>query len=58
MINKNVVIIGAGIAGIAVAIRLKSQGYSVSVYEANSYPGGKLTAFKDKGYRFYLSYEM
>ena len=52
MINKNVVIIGAGIAGIAVAIRLKSQGYSVSVYEANSYPGGKLTAFKDKGYRF------
>ena len=52
MINKNVVIIGAGIAGIAVAIRLKSQGYSVSVYEANAYPGGKLTAFKDKGYRF------
>jgi len=24
----------------------------VSVYEANSYPGGKLTAFSEKGYRF------
>ena len=52
MKKSKVVIIGAGIAGIAAAIRLKTQGHSVAVYEANSYPGGKLTAFKDKGYRF------
>ena len=49
---KDVVIIGAGIAGIATAIRLKSQGHKVVVYEANDYPGGKLTAFEKQGYRF------
>ena len=49
---KNILIIGAGIAGIATAIRLKSQDYEVTVFEANAYPGGKLTAFSENGYRF------
>jgi phytoene desaturase len=52
MKKKTIVIIGAGVAGIAVAIRLKSQGHNVSVFEANDYPGGKLTAFSKSGYRF------
>ena len=52
MTNNKVIIIGAGIAGLASAIRLRVQGYDVSVFEANSYPGGKLTAFTEKGYRF------
>lgn len=52
MKKKQVVIVGAGIAGIAAAIRLKAQGHMVSVFEANAYPGGKLTAFSEKGYRF------
>ncbi len=38
-------IIGAGIAGIASAVRLAVRGYSVDVFEANSYPGGKLSTF-------------
>lgn len=50
--NKNIIIIGAGIAGIAAAIRLRSKGHMVSVFEANSYSGGKLTAFSENGYRF------
>ncbi len=50
--NKNVVIIGAGIASLATAIRLRSAGYEVTVFEANDYPGGKLTAFSKQGYRF------
>jgi phytoene desaturase len=50
--SKKVVIIGAGIAGLAASIRLRVQGFKVSVYEANEYPGGKLTAFSEKGYRF------
>lgn len=50
--TKQIIIIGAGIAGISSAIRLKSQGHNVSVYEANNYPGGKLTAFTGEGYRF------
>lgn len=46
------VVIGAGIAGIASALRLRKKGYEVKVFEANSYPGGKLHAFEIDGYRF------
>jgi phytoene desaturase len=46
------IVIGAGIAGIASAIRLRLKGYEVLVLEANSYPGGKLTVFEQAGYRF------
>lgn len=45
-------IIGAGVAGLASAVRLASRGHEVHVYEANSYPGGKLSEFELKGYRF------
>lgn len=45
-------IIGAGIAGIATAVRLASKGHEVHVFEANPYPGGKLTSFKINGFRF------
>jgi phytoene desaturase len=45
-------IVGAGIAGIATAIRLAAQGHQVMVLEANAYPGGKLSAFEQEGYRF------
>lgn len=45
-------IIGAGIAGLATAARLASRGHQVEVFEANSYPGGKLSAFTLSGYRF------
>lgn len=50
--SKKAIIIGSGIAGLATAIRLQSGGIQVRVFESNSYPGGKLTAFSDKGYRF------
>ena len=40
--KKKGIVIGAGIAGIATAIRLAQKGYAVEVYEANPYPGGKL----------------
>ena len=45
-------IIGSGIAGIATSIRLAQKGFDVHVYEANSYPGGKLTSFEKEGFRF------
>lgn len=50
--KKTVIVIGAGIAGIATAIRLAVKGLRVSVYEANAYPGGKLTEFSSSGFRF------
>ena len=45
-------VIGAGIAGLAASLRLASKGYEVHVYEANSYPGGKLSEFKLGNFRF------
>jgi phytoene desaturase len=52
MTKTRAIIIGSGIAGLASSIRLASKGYRVLVIEANSYPGGKLTTFKQEGYRF------
>ena len=46
------VVIGAGIAGIASALRLRAAGIEVEVFETNDYPGGKLHAFDLEGYRF------
>lgn len=46
------IVIGSGIAGIATALRLRATGMDVQVFEANSYPGGKLHAFEINGYRF------
>ena len=45
-------VVGSGIAGIASSIRLAAKGYEVHVHEANSYLGGKLTAFNQEGFRF------
>jgi phytoene desaturase len=45
-------IIGAGVAGLATAVRLSAQGHDVQVFEANGYPGGKLSTFDLDGYRF------
>jgi diapolycopene oxygenase len=50
--KKRAVIIGAGIGGLATAIRFAAKGIKVTVLEANAYPGGKLTAFELQGYRF------
>ncbi|MFT3978932.1 MAG: phytoene desaturase family protein [Ferruginibacter sp.] len=50
--TKTAVVIGAGVAGMAVATRLALQGFSVQVYERNPSPGGKLTMFEKDGYRF------
>lgn len=45
-------IIGSGIAGLAAAIRMAVRGHQVTVFEANPYPGGKLSSFELEGYRF------
>jgi len=46
------IVIGAGIGGIATAIRLANKGYSVEVFESNPYIGGKLSTFTLGDYRF------
>jgi phytoene desaturase len=51
---KKAIIVGAGIAGLAAAVRLKQKGYHVQVFEANAYAGGKLHALQQNGFRFDL----
>jgi len=50
--TKKAMIIGAGVAGIAAAIRLKLLGFEVEVFEQNGCPGGKLSSFKLGDYHF------
>ncbi|WP_298390904.1 1-hydroxycarotenoid 3,4-desaturase CrtD [Hydrotalea sp.] len=50
--QPSVIIIGAGVAGLAAAIRLAVAGYPVQVFEQNSYPGGKVSYFELNGYYF------
>ena len=38
---KKVVVVGAGVGGLATAARLAKKGHSVSVYEAADFVGGK-----------------
>lgn len=45
-------IVGAGLAGIASAIRFASKGFTVEVFESNAYAGGKLSEFEQGSYRF------
>lgn len=49
---KKVGIIGSGIAGLASAIRMAVRGHEVHVFEANAYPGGKLTEIQVGAYRY------
>ena len=50
--SKKVAVVGAGVGGLATAIRLSIKGYSVEVFESNSYIGGKLSQIESKNFRF------
>ena len=52
MTLQKTIIIGAGIGGIASAIRMKNKGHNVIVFEASDKAGGKLNEFKENGFRF------
>jgi phytoene desaturase len=47
-----VIVIGAGIGGIASAARLARQGYKVTVIEKHSLPGGRASILEKDGFRF------
>lgn len=50
--SKQVVIIGAGIGGIATANLLAKAGYQVTVYEKNAQPGGRAGTMTIDGFTF------
>ncbi|VXD20438.1 FAD-dependent oxidoreductase [Planktothrix paucivesiculata] len=49
-ISENIIIIGAGIAGIAAAKTLKSQGFKVTILEARDRIGGRIYTDKTLGF--------
>ncbi|MGO1589330.1 MAG: phytoene desaturase family protein [Alkalibacterium gilvum] len=50
--GKTVSVVGAGVAGLASAIRLQNEGYIVTLYEKESLPGGKMNQIKKDGFTF------
>jgi phytoene desaturase len=47
-----VAIIGAGVGGLASAVRFANQGHNVTVFEANSHAGGKINNLQLGGFRW------
>jgi phytoene desaturase len=46
------VVIGAGLGGLAAAVRLRARGYDVTVLEALDQPGGRARVFRRDGFTF------
>ena len=49
---KKILVIGAGLGGLAAAIRLARRGHAVEVWEKNSEPGGKLKELRIDDFRW------
>jgi phytoene desaturase len=52
MAEKKVAIIGGGLGGLSAALRLKTIGFDVDVYEKNDSVGGKAGQVVNSGFRF------
>lgn len=50
--DKHIAVIGSGFGGLAEAIRLKSRGFRVTVFEKRENPGGRAYQLKRRGYTF------
>ena len=56
--EKKVIIVGAGIAGLTAGCYSIQNGYSTTILESHFKPGGLCTAWKRKGYTFDISMHM
>ena len=54
MSQKKIIIIGGGLGGISVAIRLAQSGFDVSLYDKNNHIGGKVNRLETEGFGFDL----
>jgi phytoene desaturase len=52
MKSKTVLVVGAGIGGLATALRLAKKGYEVQIIEKTNQPGGRLNQLKKDGFTF------
>ena len=53
--SKKVIIVGAGVGGLATAVRLLSRGYQVKIYEKEKRIGGKVNIIEEDGFTFDLT---
>ena len=51
-VSKSVIVIGAGMGGMAAAARLAKRGHKVKVFEAASFAGGKCRTEDISGFSF------
>jgi phytoene dehydrogenase-like protein len=51
MEQKNILIIGAGISGLAAGCYARMNGFQADIFELHDRPGGMVTAWKRNGYR-------
>lgn len=49
---KKINVVGGGIGGLAIAIRMAVKGFEVRLFESNEYVGGKMSEINKQGYRF------
>jgi phytoene desaturase len=52
MNEKNVIVIGSGFSGLSAATSLADQGYTVTILEKHSVPGGRARSFTEQGFTF------
>ncbi|MCA1738318.1 MAG: NAD(P)-binding protein, partial [Actinobacteria bacterium] len=52
MATKRVAIVGAGMGGLAAAIRLRLMGFDIEVFEKNVQPGGRVGRLRESGFTF------
>jgi phytoene desaturase len=50
--KPSVVVVGAGLGGLATAITLRRSGYGVQIWDRNGTVGGKIQEWRDDGYRW------
>ena len=50
--NKNIVVIGAGISGLTTAYLLSKKGFDVTIIEKNSSVGGSIESVFENGFLF------
>jgi phytoene dehydrogenase-like protein len=56
--EKSVIIVGAGIAGLTAGFYARLNGFKTTIFESHNIPGGLCTAWKVNGYKFDISMHM
>jgi len=52
MSERRVAVVGAGLGGLAAALRLQSAGVPTTLFEARDLPGGRAYVYREKGFTF------